>query len=264
MFHSAKNSGYSGKISITSLLAVIAICFVVAIIMFPIFFKTIEPTSGSACLSNMNQLGKALKAYTHDWDDKFPTNRTLGGNLSCEIRLSPGSAENSRLYQYGHNWVEALYPYVKKVSTPDDNQSVWKCPKAKDIAGNSTVAASYAMNYNLLELAEADLKLASSTMLLREMDRTCKAAVCRPVNRCNTSKTPPIGAFLTESDPIYDVCSPKLHCSGSNILFADGHVRTVQIAQMPEVFTVEKNWEKKTNRWWDTVDSDRMMITINP
>ncbi|MEN6371569.1 MAG: hypothetical protein ABFD64_06090 [Armatimonadota bacterium] len=264
MFRSGKNSGCNGKISIISLLAVIAICFVVAIIMFPIFFKTIEPTSDSTCQWNLNQLAKALKAYTYDWNDKFPTNRTLSGNLSCEIRLSPDSAANSRLHQYGHNWVEALYPYVKKVSAPDDNQSVWRCPNAKDIAGNSTAATSYAMNYNLLELAETDLKLASNTMLLREMDRTCKAAVCRPVNRCNTSKTPPVGAFFTESDPIYGKCSPKLHGSSSYILFADGHVGTVQISQMPEVFTVEKNWDKKTKRWWDSTNHHRMMITINP
>jgi prepilin-type processing-associated H-X9-DG protein len=202
-----------------------------------------------------------------DWDDHYPTNRLISSkkplDLQPEIPLSD-DCNSSVIFQYGINWVEALYPYIEKVGNPGDNSSVWYCYNARP-SNDKNSHNTYAINFNLLEKSDRSILFSSNLMLVREMDRAC-GAVCRPMNISKDSKTPPIGAFLTDSDPVLGRCNKKLHSSrGSHVLFADGHVKLISTDLMPEVMTKEKNWDSTTKQWWNEVSGpENMIITVSP
>ncbi len=58
--------------SLIELLVVIGIIAILAAILFPMLTKTREKAKCSTCLSNLKQVGNAMKLYGNDWDDRFP------------------------------------------------------------------------------------------------------------------------------------------------------------------------------------------------
>ncbi|MEO7454394.1 MAG: prepilin-type N-terminal cleavage/methylation domain-containing protein [Fimbriimonadales bacterium] len=57
--------------TLIELLVVIAIIAILAAILFPVFAQAKEAAKRSACLSNMNQIGKAIHMYLGDNDDTY-------------------------------------------------------------------------------------------------------------------------------------------------------------------------------------------------
>ncbi|MEN6520300.1 MAG: prepilin-type N-terminal cleavage/methylation domain-containing protein [Armatimonadota bacterium] len=256
--------------TLIELLVVIAIIAILAAILFPVFAKAREAARTSSCQSNLNQMGKAVKSYMTDWDDMYPTNRDPNGNLASSVKLSPESTDPAipfKPFEYGLNWVEALYSNVEKVSEKGEGQSVWKCPNAREVTNNTSAATSYAFNFNLLEQPESIISIASSTLMIREMDRLCDA-VCRPTTMCDNKNLIPNGAFLTNTDPLLGSCSPKLHGNGSIILFADCHVKVIPLSEMPESIT-NAYWDESDSgpgHWWNVPNTqkNRRSVAINP
>jgi prepilin-type N-terminal cleavage/methylation domain-containing protein/prepilin-type processing-associated H-X9-DG protein len=60
--------------TLIELLVVIAIIAILAAILFPVFAKARSHAQSTACLSNSNQLGKALIIYADDTDQRVMTN----------------------------------------------------------------------------------------------------------------------------------------------------------------------------------------------
>lgn len=265
--------------TLIELLVVIAIIAILAAILFPVFAKAREAARASACQSNMNQIGKAMKSYMTDWEDTYPTNRYWGTNIHFDIPLSrneinPATGE-PWVFEYGPNWVEALYPYIERVGDPGDNQSVWKCPCAKmNKAGYGatygTASCTYAFNYNLVEQTEGILKASGTTMMVRELDRLWGAEL-RPRNLSTTSGQLPQYPFLTKNDyrgtgsgGASIIFKDRLHGVGSIILFTDAHVKTIPATMMPDTFSINNNWEPVQGQWWNDKAGPKRIIAINP
>ncbi len=221
------------------------------------------------CPSNMSQIGKAIKSYLADYDDHFPTNRLPNGEMHYEVQLSPN--EYDAVYAYGVNWVEALYPYVDKVGRPGDFYDVFKCNNTRyGIDPNTSTenaSVTYVMNYNLLEQPAGSVRNPDCTMLLRETGFLVDA-ICRPTVKSTTAKTPPVNAFLTKNDSGYRKPQSnlryRLHGEGSNILFADGHVKVMQSALFPENWIDSKRWDATTKQWWNSLEPGKKIICLNP
>jgi len=81
--------------TLIELLVVIAIIAILAGILFPVFAKARERGKMAACLSNCQQIGKALAMYTDDNDENFFANPWPASTLGFRF------------------WVEALYPYTR-------------------------------------------------------------------------------------------------------------------------------------------------------
>jgi prepilin-type processing-associated H-X9-DG protein len=199
----------------------------------------------------------------------LPHQQAEDGILFYDIPLSDptkvDASGNPLTFEWGPNWVEALYPYIERVGKQGDNASVWKCPatRASCYPINSTSASNtYAMNYNLVEQPEGILKAAANTMLCREMDRMYNAEL-RPRLASTDSQTRPIWAFLTANDATGNgTCKYKLHGTGSNILFADAHVKGFANALMP--LDTGLVWDATSGQWWNYTAGNKRTICINP
>ncbi len=240
--------------TLIEMLTVIAIIAILAGLLFPAVSRAKDNARNTTCQNNMSQIAKALKAYCSDYDDTYPTNRSLQGNtIVPEIPLSGKDANGHRLmFVNGVNWVEALYTHIDPATSAGDDSSVWGCPKASmALANGPTSATTYAFNINLLEATESATKNQAVTMMLREMDRWY-GAVCRPIAPCSQDTTRPQYAFLTTTDVAAGqviATNPKLHSTGSNIVFADGHVKKFGTGSMPPDASLV--WDPATKQWWN-------------
>jgi prepilin-type N-terminal cleavage/methylation domain-containing protein/prepilin-type processing-associated H-X9-DG protein len=95
-----------GGFTLIELLVVIAIIAILAAILFPVFSRAREQARKTACLSNLKQIGTALMMYAQDWDESLPVATTY-----CAW---PDPQNNLQYYV-------RLQPYVK-------NWQVWTCP----------------------------------------------------------------------------------------------------------------------------------------
>jgi prepilin-type N-terminal cleavage/methylation domain-containing protein len=82
--------------TLIELLVVIAIIALLAAIMFPAFASSRERARQAACVSNMKQIGLALKQYAADYDGSYPLSdgaktRDVTGNSGLRAPSDPRS-----------------------------------------------------------------------------------------------------------------------------------------------------------------------------
>ncbi len=105
---SASPSGFT----LIELLVVIAMIALLAAILFPVFAQAREKARQTACLSNMNQVGKACLMYSQDYDEMI---------VPQEVAFGKGVVA----------WPSLLYPYIITAQS-NASRSVFSCPSAAD------------------------------------------------------------------------------------------------------------------------------------
>ena len=194
--------------TLIELLVVMAIIAILAAILFPVFAKAREKARQITCASNLRELALGFTMYVDDNDGTYPSlthgtaNGIMGGwvlinNYNTDFDVTKGS----------------IYPYVT-------NSRVYTCPD--DTEGIES-GLSYSVNRcmsgdDVLPGLAGGRKLSkistpSATMLLAE------EAANGPVATASTDD----GYF---SFPYPNFFSTR-HSGGSNIAFADGHVKMV-------------------------------------
>ncbi|MCE5198238.1 MAG: hypothetical protein ABFD54_07575 [Armatimonadota bacterium] len=243
---------------LVNLLVIAGIVIILAAVLLPTFKHSTGCNMGSNCQSNLKQIGNSFKMYLSDWNDTFPTNRRWNGNgIVSHVRLTtPDAHGNPRVnadgkpirYEFGPNWVEALYPYVESLTKSTDATSVWKCVVTCEKSypeDSRTAAVTYAFNRNLVEKNEKIVRSSANLMMVREMDRMVDAEL-RPTNNSTwTSRRPPVSPFLTSRDCRIGRTEANLHGHGSHILFVDGHVKLISLnytSMKPKYDNVQRQW----------------------
>lgn len=112
--------------TLIELMVVIAIILILAAILFPVFAAMKQRARASKCMSNLNQLGKAITAYTGDYDGKFPCTRRPA-NFQVPTR-------DIRFFYAlgGETWIQRIDTYVHRGSVEDAQKGlmvgVFNCP----------------------------------------------------------------------------------------------------------------------------------------
>lgn len=94
--------------TLIELLVVIAIIAILAAILFPVFAQAREKAREIACISNLRQIGMAVRMYVQDHDETMPIFQAYNTQPAADLP--------------GHKGIEtALQPYCKSVD-------VFRCP----------------------------------------------------------------------------------------------------------------------------------------
>jgi prepilin-type N-terminal cleavage/methylation domain-containing protein/prepilin-type processing-associated H-X9-DG protein len=112
--------------TLIELLVVIAIIAILAAILFPVFARAREKARQASCQSNLKQIGLAIQMYASDYENKL----VWAEDVNCCLRM-PGTNWPPCARYPGHATFagQRLYPYVK-------NEAVFLCPSMVDRYGN--------------------------------------------------------------------------------------------------------------------------------
>jgi len=105
--------------TLIELLVVIAIIALLAAILFPVFARAKAAAKKTACLSNLNQIGKSIVIYMGDYDHVFP--HALDASDKYAPQIWDGHPDFRNRIPYMPLLSEALQPYLK-------NKDVFHCP----------------------------------------------------------------------------------------------------------------------------------------
>jgi prepilin-type N-terminal cleavage/methylation domain-containing protein len=131
--------------TLIELLVVIAIIAILAAILFPVLAKAREAAKNSGCISNLNQLNKAMLMYIKDWDRmapyagnfynsiEQPYGKWGGGDDLSPMNTLPKIAPDpiAGPHKPAKPVVGVLDPYVK-------NRNVWRDPGDKGNTASGT------------------------------------------------------------------------------------------------------------------------------
>lgn len=186
------------------LLVVIGIIAVLAALLFPAFARARGAARKTACASNLRQIGAALSMYADDHDGLSPRTTTWhrwDGDGSDGDEPGPG-------------WEEQLAPYVK-------NTQLYHCP-----AYPAAIHFSYFLNMRFAYLYY--------NWRCMDLSRVEDPSLLILVADCSQRELfpPPYGSapYSWDSCDKDNMSYPCLdydsyHDHGSNVLFADGHVK---------------------------------------
>ena len=208
--------------TLIELLVVIAIIAILAAILFPVFARARENARRSSCQSNLKQIGLGVMQYVQDYDEKYPLTNTAG--FSGE-----GWAQ----------WEYRIQPYVKSTQ-------IFRCPSSSrgenfsDVSdGTTTIRLPTHFNYGANEFVISAGTSGSQTpgglsqasigaTALLPMITDCSGLITNNVYRIlNASHNGNWFDSSTNNTAVIEEGAAR-HLGGSNIAYADGHVKFLQ------------------------------------
>jgi prepilin-type N-terminal cleavage/methylation domain-containing protein/prepilin-type processing-associated H-X9-DG protein len=204
-----KQSGFT----LIELLVVIAIIAILAAILFPVFARARENARKAACLSNMQQLGKAFMQYTQDYDGRLPGAGQLqkwanGGHwVACATNQGLTTVTPPIVLTGVKADVKngAIFSYVK-------SEQVYICPSISD---GKDKLLTYTMNCALGFANDSAITEPASVVLLDD------------------EETNNDGYFYAVNSPNSTDQMTKRHNGGGNLLFVDGHAKFYGFDKFP-------------------------------
>jgi len=252
--------------TLIELLVVIAIIAILAAILFPVFAQAREKARQSACISNLKQLTNAFMMYTQDYDEMFPQWKWDQSYSGGSVNPNDGtSLWHNAIYPYVKNAGVFSCPSDKRKQNLEQYIGGWFSGWSEP-EGLSTVTGfpkelshkvfSYAANEPLTYSfpALAAMERPAETYLVADAITTLSGWAAYgdwvAAENENAPENDPRRQFMIarvafpddvcvfaagtngdywsaqfQYDPKYDPCAR--HMNGSNIGYADGHVKYI-------------------------------------
>ena len=223
-----------GAFTLIELLVVIAIIAILAAILFPVFGRARENARRASCQSNLKQLGLAFVQYSQDYDETLP----------LPVRNNNGSD----LF-----WPALVQPYVK-------SEQIFECPSltqtispGDSIRSGNASRVAYGLNISYSGVQGIYNTIGARGMKLTQVSWPSEFGMVFennldpvPGRSEGFALNPTGGPYLSGyafvffkrftgagDPPIYAVFNQDnnyatpdgRHLGGSNILYADGHVK---------------------------------------
>ena len=203
--------------TLVELLVVVGVLALIVALLFPGHHGRRENPRKSACQNNLKQIALCFKQYQNDFDAHYPL-----------FMVTTGSSTGTPPY----GWADALQPYIK-------NAAIYQCP-ADVLTGTDDPTKSgsndYFYNANFMVFSKGKWTGAPETMLgapsqtilvgerWTEIDIATNDARS---NFCGDGKwLSKFGQRCAQSpSDIAILPSAQAHLDGSNLAFADGHVK---------------------------------------
>ncbi len=247
---------FRAGLTLIQLVGLIAMTSLLAAFLFSLFaFAPITDHEGPiTCISHLKQLGSAAMMYAQDYDECYPSSRPdFRSHGVVDVREPDG--QTVRHLDNSTPWVAQLFPYVK-------NPDVFRCPQDVDpersltgvpVAGSATpFPVSYGPNRLFTNpWAYGRKRPVAQVEVVRPEERYLFAdcvtasgfdldtigcvryANYDPSLRQNGWSVEQLTAMGRVAWPDQKVESVTRHALGSNILFADGHVKWLRHDQIP-------------------------------
>jgi len=260
---SSASMARKGGFTLIELLVVIAIIAILAAILFPVFAQAREKARQTSCASNMKQMTTAALMYTQDYDETWPITLCVdaaGANYGNNILMGngmdlapPPASPITRSY-----WGNALYDYIK-------SWQVYSCPSGNDFQAfsppsTSKFRLSYTMNGYFNAMPLANISSPADTFAFSEMGKNslvgymtswplpsengCGAPATVPY-QFDRKKTGACGFGFQQTDNVW-----WTHGQGTNMAFADGHVKWVRHSSGTSPFAAVGATGKPTGSIW--------------
>ncbi len=199
--------------TLIELLVVIAIIAILAAMLFPVFARAREKARAAQCMSNLRQLGIALEMYSSDYDELFP------------FAVDPADAELPEIWDAYPDWQaliptmprlkDALLPYTKA-------REIWHCKSdtgytklegtSLDLNGKPTSFAAFGTSY--MWRTEVAFRQSGPSLLPHPSETN----------------------VLFDAHGSWHGASQRYDEGRWNMLFADGHVKSVNCQQYDEAW----------------------------
>ena len=227
MLHTVKPCFTQSAFTLIELLVVIAIIAILAAMLLPALQQARERGRSAACINLMNQLGKAAIFYTGDNNDYIVPYGNAAGGISMWYAAQKGTLntylnidiKNASLGGYFYHKTDGI------LKTP------LLCPSwpLKNLAVNNR-SLGYGMNSKL----------------------TCvkQTRFLKPSRGCHFGESKgKAQVFYKTTDA--SLPSDDRHSGANNILFLDGHTRTMKFAEIPNAVVNSSAWE---STFWDPLE----------
>ncbi len=234
--------------TLIELLVVIAIIAILAAILFPVFAQAREKARATSCISNMRQIGLAVRQYVDDNDSTWPIFQAYNTIDYNGVSAPPWTAN--------HLGVETeVVPYIKSheiFHCPDDSGSpVLDTTPTIPVANRSSYYAAYGSSYRFdqgsftriagatgsrsddlpatdknfnpytvdILVHDSDFTVPSDTRMMRDEEMPWFSPQNDPTGAKYGYYSPPGGAY-----PNY---YRQWHPMGGSFVFTDGHSKFV-------------------------------------
>lgn len=217
MFNFLKRKGFT----LIELLVVIAIIAILAAILFPVFAQARETARKATCQSNLKQMGSAWMMYAQDYDETTNIN-TWNSRTFGDQPTYPGDPGGFGLLQI---FGQRLQPYLK-------NYNVLRCP-------------SDAFPWNSTDTLEVPNVAIRGSYMHTSYGRWRMAEIQAPADffvvwdssgppTCTQGNNAWIGTENINSSFSWgrNDCFAARHQDQINMLYGDGHVKTLRCASV--------------------------------